>query len=304
MLQQTTTAAVAPYFAKFLARWPTVAALAAANDADVMAAWAGLGYYARARNLLACARAVAARDGEFPQTEAGLRELPGVGAYIAAAVAAIAFGERTAVVDANVERVIARLDALSDPLPQARKRIRSRVERLTPHERPGDFAQAMMDLGATICTPRAPRCLLCPLAAACQGRTADPQRFPVKPAKRAKPQRYGQAFWIERDGAVWLVQRKSTGMLGGMRALPDDGWSARVDGSGGAPLPGAWQRGGVVRHGFTHFDLELQLMLYLGSDCDRLAPGTGQWWPLEGIETAGLPTLFAKAARLAQAGDD
>lgn len=303
MLQQTTTAAVAPYFAKFLARWPTVQALAAAEDAEVMAAWAGLGYYARARNLLACARAVAERGGKFPTTEAGLRELPGVGAYIAAAVAAIAFGERAAVVDANVERVIARLDALTEPLPQARKAIRARVEHFTPRERPGDFAQAMMDLGATVCTPRSPRCLLCPLSAECRGRTAGPEQFPVKPAKRAKPQRRGQAFWIVREGAVWLVQRDAKGMLGGMRALPDDGWSARGDGSGRAPLPGEWQSGGVVRHGFTHFDLDLQLMLYLGGDCDRLAPESGQWWPLDRIESAGLPTLFAKAARLALARD-
>lgn len=301
MLQQTTVAAVGPYFAKFLARWPTVSDLAAAEDAEVMAAWAGLGYYARARNLLACARAVAARGGSFPETEAELRALPGLGAYTAAAVAAIAFGQPATVVDANVERVIARLYAIDEPLPAARKPIRVRAERLTPAKRPGDFAQAMMDLGATVCTPRNPRCLLCPLADHCIGRRDGAERFPVKPAKAAKPQRKGRAFWITRDHAVWLVQRPGLGMLGGMRALPDDGWSARSDGSAIAPLVGTWSAAGLVRHSFTHFDLDLQLMLYSGGDLDRLEGDSGEWWPLDRIAEAGLPTLFAKAARLALA---
>ena len=301
MLQQTTVAAVGPYFAKFLARWPTVNDLAAADDAAVMAAWAGLGYYARARNLLACARAVAALGGQFPQTEAELRALPGLGAYTAAAVAAIAFGEPATVVDANVERVVARLFALAEPLPAARKEIRRRAQQLTPAARPGDFAQAMMDLGATVCTPRNPRCLLCPLAHACAGRREGAERFPVKPPKAAKPQRRGRAFWIERAGSVWLVQRPGQGMLGGMRALPDDGWSARGDGAEAPPLAGSWQAGGVVRHSFTHFDLDLQLMLYSGDDLDRLDGEIGLWWPLDRIAEAGLPTLFAKAAQLALA---
>ena len=297
MLQQTTTAAVAPYFAGFLDRWPTVEALAAADDAEVMAAWAGLGYYARARNLLACARAVAARGGTFPGSEAELRALPGLGAYTAAAVAAIAFDQPETVVDANVERVVARLFAIGEPMPGARKAIRTRAEALTPQKRPGDFAQAMMDLGATVCTPRAPRCLLCPLAEVCAGRLADPERFPVKAAKKARPTRRGQAYWIERDGAVWLVTRPGNGMLGGMRALPDDGWAAGTDGSAQAPLPGPWTMAGAVRHTFSHFDLDLQLMLYSGNDCSRLG-GNGVWWPLGRIDEAGLPTLFAKAARL------
>ena len=298
MLQQTTTAAVAPYFAKFLQRWPTVEALAAAEDADVMAAWAGLGYYARARNLLACARAVLARGGEFPSTEAGLRELPGLGSYTAAAVAAIAFGERATVVDANVERVIARLYAIDTPLPQARPAIRAKAEALTPEHRPGDFAQAMMDLGATICTSRNPHCLLCPLAEGCQGRAAGPEQFPVKPARPAKPQRLGRAYWIARDGKVWLVRREGKGMLGGMRALPDDGWSARGDGAAPPPLTGPWQSLGQVRHSFTHFDLDLQLLLYSGEDWASLDSQPGEWWPLATLAEAGLPTLFAKAARL------
>ena len=298
MLQQTTTAAVAPYFAKFLARWPNVQALAAADEGAVMAAWAGLGYYARARNLIACAKAVAVAGGEFPRTEAELRSLPGLGAYTAAAVAAIAFGQRSAVVDANVERVIARLYAIDTPLPQARGAIRKRVDALAPTARPGDFAQAMMDLGATICTSRQPRCRLCPLAAQCAGQALGPERFPVKPLKKAKPQRRGQAFWIEQDNAAWLVRRAAKGMLGGMLALPDDGWNARGDGTGVPPLQGKWVPAGIIHHSFTHFDLDLQLMVYSGGDCSTLAAIDGEWWALDRLGEAGLPTLFAKAARL------
>ena len=297
MLQQTTTAAVAPYFAAFVRRWPTIEALAAAPEEEVMAAWAGLGYYSRARNLVACARVVAAGGG-FPESESELRKLPGLGAYTAAAVAAIAFGKRAVVVDANVERVVARLFAIEEPLPGAGKAIRAAADAITPHERPGDFAQAMMDLGATICTPREPRCLLCPLPAECEGRAkGDPAKLPVKAAKKAKPQRVGTAFWIERRGRVWLVRRPGRGMLGGMRALPDDGWNARADGTGDAPIPGGWRAGGVVRHTFTHFDLELGLAVYAGGAFDALEGG--EWWPVDEIDSAGLPTLFAKAAMLA-----
>jgi len=300
MLQQTTTAAVAPYFAEFTRRWPTVEALAAAEDGEVMAAWAGLGYYARARNLLACARAVAANGGIFPATEQGLRLLPGLGAYTAAAVAAIAFDERAVVVDANVERVVARLFAIGDPLPGGRMAIRDAADAITPSARPGDFAQAMMDLGATICTSRNPRCLLCPLSDRCRARAGgQPERYPVKPAKPAKPHRQGRAFWIERERSVWLVRRPGRGMLGGMRALPDDGWSARRDGSGEAPIAGEWQAGGFVRHGFTHFSLDLHLAVYSGDNWASLAAAEGEWWPLARLDEAGLPTLFAKAARLA-----
>lgn len=304
MLQQTTTAAVAPYFAKFIERWPTVEALAAAAEADVMAAWAGLGYYARARNLLACARVVAAAGGAFPVTEAGLRQLPGLGAYTAAALAAIAFGERAVVVDANVERVVSRLFAIGEPLPASRRAIRAKAAELTPQRRPGDFAQAMMDLGATVCTTRKPRCPLCSLARQCAALVqGDPARFPLKTAKPPKPRRAGRAFWIERNDAVWLVKRQPSGMLGGMRAMPDDGWSARGDGHGAPPLTGTWTGLGAVRHGFTHFDLELQLMLYSGDDLTSLAAEAGEWWQIGALEAAGLPTLFAKAARLALTRD-
>ncbi|PZU61881.1 MAG: A/G-specific adenine glycosylase, partial [Sphingobium sp.] len=210
MLQQTTVAAVGPYFEKFTVRWPTVEDLAASADADLMAAWAGLGYYARARNLLACARAVVAdHGGRFPDTEDALRALPGLGAYTAAAVAAIAFGRRAVVVDANVERVVARLFAIATPLPAARPDIRAAADSITPDLRAGDFAQAMMDLGATICTARNPACGICPLRQDCAAvRTADPAAFPVKAPKKAKPHRLGHAWWIERsDGQVWLVRR-------------------------------------------------------------------------------------------------
>ncbi len=301
MLQQTTVAAVGPYFEKFTRAWPTVTALAAADEGEVMAAWAGLGYYARARNLIACARAVAESGGVFPDTEDGLRQLPGLGAYTAAAVAAIAFGRRAVVVDANVERVVARLYAIDEPLPAARKAIRARAGELTPDQRSGDFAQAMMDLGATVCTSRAPRCLLCPLVEWCAGRRSGAEHSPVKAAKRAKPQRQGRAFWIARQGQVWLVRRAGKGMLGGMRALPDDGWSARGDGSGQPPLPGDWRSLGTVRHSFTHFDLELQLMLYSPEDWVSLGTEQGEWWAIDRLEEAGLPTLFAKAAALALA---
>lgn len=299
MLQQTTVAAVKPYFEAFTRRWPDVAALAAAPEDDVMAAWAGLGYYSRARNLVKCARAVAARGG-FPTTEEELRELPGLGAYTAAAVAAIAFAQRAVVVDANVERVVARLFAIDTPMPAARKPIRVAADAITPARRAGDFAQAMMDLGSSVCTAREPKCLLCPLAKACKARaTGDPARLPVKAPKKPKPLRRGCAFWIEREGEVWLVRREGKGMLGGMRALPDDGWSARADGTGEAPMPGTWESAGVVRHVFTHAALELSVVV------QRNAPAPdaeGEWWPIDRIDDAGLPTLFAKAARLVLAG--
>ena len=298
MLQQTTVAAVKSYFETFTMRWPTIEALAAASEEDVMAAWAGLGYYSRARNLVKAARAVA-ELGAFPDSEEGLRELPGLGAYTAAAVAAIAFGRRAAVVDANVERVVARLFNLTEPLPGVRKAIRTCADTITPDERAGDFAQAMMDLGSSICTAREPKCLLCPLAKDCRaGAEGDPAALPVKAPKRAKPVRQGKAYWMEKDGAVWLVRREGKGMLGGMRALPDDGWSASGDGSGEYPVDGRWQSLGMVRHTFSHFTIELSVERL---SIDAPPPGVGTWWPTATVGEAGLPTLFAKAARLALA---
>ncbi|TRD12249.1 A/G-specific adenine glycosylase [Erythrobacter insulae] len=295
MLQQTTVAAVKPYFEKFTVRWPNVDALAAAPDEDIMAAWAGLGYYSRARNLAKCAKAVSERGG-FPQTEPELRELPGLGAYTAAAIAAIAFGARAVVVDANVERVVSRLFNIEEPLPGSRKVIRARADEITPSARSGDFAQAMMDLGSSICTSKAPKCLACPLINPCEGRKAgEPERLPVKPPKKAKPQRSGTAFWIERDSHVWLVTRQGTGMLGGMKALPDDGWTARSDGTGAPPIEADWQEIGAVTHTFTHAHLSLCVQR---AETTSDPQGVGEWWPFSDIGEAGLPTLFAKAARL------
>ncbi|NWK98551.1 A/G-specific adenine glycosylase [Sphingobium lactosutens] len=304
MLQQTTVAAVGPYFAKFTERWPSVEHLAASEDADLMAAWAGLGYYARARNLLACARAVVRdHDGRFPDTEDGLRALPGVGAYTAAAVAAIAFGRRAVVVDANVERVVARLFAIDTPLPAARTEIRAMADRITPEARAGDFAQAMMDLGATICTSRNPACGICPLRQGCAAvLTADPAAFPVKAAKKAKSHRLGHGWWIERDGHVWLIRRPDKGLLGGMRALPSSDWSATPDAT--PPVAALWTTvDEPVAHVFTHFSLALTMHhTHVGQDVTP--EGEGEWWPIARIGEAGLPTLFARAAEAVRKDKD
>ncbi|HEX8224568.1 MAG TPA: A/G-specific adenine glycosylase [Allosphingosinicella sp.] len=285
MLQQTTVAHAAPYFETFTRRWPTVEALAAAADGEVMAAWAGLGYYARARNLIACARAVAEDlGGVFPDSEEGLRRLAGIGRYTAAAIAAIAFGRRAVVVDANVERVVARLFAVTTPLPAAREEIYRLAGSITPDADAGDFAQAMMDLGATICTPRSPGCGRCPLARFCAARAGgNPARYPVKAAKAPRPRRQGIAYWLEHDGHVLLVRRPARGLLGGMLALPTDGE--------GAPAEAEWREAGSVDHVFTHFALTMRLLC---ADAERRPEGT--WWPIDRIGEAGLPTLFARLA--------
>ena len=280
MLQQTTVAAVTPRFERFVSRWPTIEALAAAADEEVLSEWAGLGYYARARNLIACAREVAAR-GAFPHTEAELRKLPGVGDYTAAAIAAIAFGQAAVVVDANVERVTARLHGLKHP---AKTQIHDAVAAMTPARDAGDFAQAMMDLGATICRPRNPLCGQCPLRGDCAAfASGSPEQFPAPKAKREKPVRYGTAHWIERDGTVWLVRRPSKGLLGGMAALPGGEWTQERQRTG-AVL-------GQVRHVFTHFALELAIVP--AND----PPADGWWQPLASIDEAGLPTLYRRAVQ-------
>ena len=284
MLQQTTVAAVRPYFEAFTRRWPTVEALAAAPEQEVMHAWAGLGYYARARNLVACARTVAEdHGGRLPDTEEELARLPGIGRYTSAAIAAIAFGRRAVVVDGNVERVVARLHGVEDPLPGARAKLHSLADQLTPDGQSGDFAQAMMDLGATICTPRAPACGRCPVAARCAARASgEPERFPVKAVKRPKPRRSGTAFWLERSGEVLLVRRPDKGLLGGMLAFPTDE----------APALLRWQDAGAIEHVFTHFTLTMRLQ------CARTTglKADGIWCPVDRIAEAGLPTLFAKLA--------
>jgi A/G-specific adenine glycosylase len=282
MLQQTTVAHARPYFEAFTARWPTVESLAAAGDGEVMAAWAGLGYYARARNLVACARTVAQdHGGRFPDTEAELRKLPGIGRYTAAAVAAIAFGRRAVAVDANVERVVARLFAVEEPLPRARERLYVLADSITPVEGAGDFAQAMMDLGSAICTPRAPECGRCPLAFCCQARRQGiPDLYPRKAPKTARPRRTGTAYWLEHDGHVLLVRRPASGLLGGMLALPES-----------APAEAEWHEAGSVDHVFTHFALTTRVL------CATAAVRAGGlWWPIERLDEAGLPTLYAKAA--------
>ena len=232
MLQQTTVEAVKPYFSAFLAKWPDVQALAATPVEDVMRAWAGLGYYSRARNLKACANLVAALPGGFPDTEEELRALPGIGAYTAAAIAAIAFDRRAAVVDGNVERVTARLFDIRTPLPDAKREIRAAVEALVPGKRPGDFAQAMMDLGATICTPKRPRCMLCPLRGDCRAlASGDPELLPLRAPKAERPKRAGVAYVATTaDGAILMRTRPEKGLLGGMTEVPNAGWSEKRGG--------------------------------------------------------------------------
>jgi A/G-specific adenine glycosylase len=291
MLQQTTVATVKAYFARFTTRWPTVVALAAADEAEVMAAWAGLGYYTRARNLVACARIVAAHG--FPRDEAALRTLPGIGAYTAAAIAAIAFGQRAVVVDGNVERVVARLFALDDPLRQAKADVRHLADTITPGARSGDFAQAMMDLGATICVPRTPRCDLCPLRAHCRGfALGNPADYPRRPAKATKPERSATAWWVEQNDHILLARRPPRGLLGGMLALPSS-----LD----SPLPQGFASAapfGRVTHVFTHFRLTLDIAP-AAPDPGCVLPPDAQWWPKATLAEAGLPTLFAKAAKVA-----
>jgi len=305
MLQQTTVAAVRPHFARFTQRWPTVQALAAAPDEEVMTAWAGLGYYARARNMLACARVVAAdHGGQFPDSEAVLLTLPGIGRYTAAAIAAIAFARRAVVVDGNVERVVARLFAVETPLPAAKPELYALTDTITPSDRPGDFAQAMMDLGATLCTPRNPLCALCPLDRNCAAFAAgDPARLPRKAPKAARPRRRGTIFWIEHDGEVLLVRRPDKGLLGGMRALPTGPWIETDSGLADAPAPLDWRWiDGHVEHVFTHFALELRVArASLEKGC--VPQLGGEWWAIERLDAAGLPTVFAKAARHAIEGD-
>jgi A/G-specific adenine glycosylase len=278
MLQQTTVATVTPRFARIVGRWSTVRAPAAAKAEDILQERAGLGYYARDRNLIASARIVAANG--FPTTEVELRRLPGVGAYTAAAIAAIAFGQRAAVIDTNVTRVIARLHGLAAP---GQAEIRTLAEAMTPADNPGDFAQAMMDLGATICAPRSPNCQACPLQGDCEAfARGNPEAFPVATASKPRPTRYGTALWTEREGQVWLVRRPAKGLLGGMAALPGSDWSE--DQARAATALAS------IRHIFTHFALELDVVASAEPE------GDGWWQPLARLDEAGLPTLYAKAA--------
>jgi A/G-specific adenine glycosylase len=303
MLQQTTVATVGDYFRKFVARWPTVQALAAAPIDDVLSAWAGLGYYARARNLHACARTVSERhDGLFPETEEGLRALPGIGPYTAAAIRAIAFDHPASAVDGNVERVIARLFAIRTPLPDAKPEIKARAASLVPQQRAGDYAQAMMDLGATVCTPRSPRCVICPLMKNCRARKEGiAEELPARAPKAEKPTRRGLAFVLaNRDGAILLRKRPARGLLGGMDEVPSSPWREGrlviADALGEAPVPAKWKvLEGGVRHTFTHFHLELAVARATAttSRLAKLAPGSA-WVEIDKLDERALPTVMRK----------
>jgi A/G-specific adenine glycosylase len=297
MLQQTTVAAVKPYFEAFRRRWPDAAALAAAPTEAVMQQWAGLGYYARARNLHACAKAVVAEyGGQFPATEAGLRQLPGIGPYTAAAIAAIAFGEPAVAVDGNIERVIARLHAIDTPLPAAKPLIKDHAAALLSRERPGDFTQALMDLGATICTPRRPVCNLCPLKAFCQAAVRlTPEEWPRKAAKPARPERRGAAFFLRRGDDILLRTRPSHGLLGGMTEVPGTPWAGdynSADALREAPMMADYQLLDIrIAHQFTHFNLTLDIFV---ADVGRAAkaPQGCRW--VKDIDAEALPSIMRK----------
>ncbi|WP_313388994.1 A/G-specific adenine glycosylase, partial [Rhodospirillum rubrum] len=306
MLQQTTVPAVIPYFQAFLARWPTVTDLAAAPLDEVLTAWAGLGYYARARNLHKCAQTIATwRDGTFPATEDELHTLPGIGTYTAAAIAAIAFGQPAVVMDGNIERVMARLFAETEPLPQGKKALYARAAQLTPTAHPGEHAQALMDLGATLCTPRKPACGLCPWRDPCLGRRLGlAETLPAKAPKKLKPTRCGIAFWVTRpDGTVLLRRRPESGLLGGMIEVPSTPWredpwtlaEARAE----APLPAEWvPLAGRVRHTFTHFHLDLDVV---AGRVGARANARGLWVPFDQFDRHALPAVMLKVVRLALA---
>lgn len=305
MLQQTTVQTVIPYFHRFIDRWPGIEDLATAPLDDVLAAWAGLGYYARARNLHRCALVVSGQlGGQFPDSEADLRELPGIGDYTAAAVAAIAFDRKATVVDGNVERVVARLFAVETPLPKAKPELKRLADGLTPAKRPGDYAQAMMDLGATVCAVTRPKCDACPLAGLCRARAKGiAQDLPRRKPKAKRPTRRGIAFWIvEPDGAVLLQRRPESGLLGGMMGLPstewrEDAWTkteARTKAKNEAPMAAEWQSlPGLVRHSFTHFHLELEI--WAGRAQTKILAENKRWVTLDDLDRQALPTVMKKA---------
>ncbi len=301
MLQQTTVAAVRSYYLKFLKLWPGVADLAGASQDDVLRAWAGLGYYARARNLHACAKVIM-RDwnGKFPATEAELRTLPGIGPYTSAAIAAIAFDRSHAAVDGNVERVMARLYAIETPLPAAKPEIREKTQSLVPQKRAGDFAQALMDLGATICAPRAANCQICPWADHCEGRRAGiAESLPRKLPKAKIPTRHGIAFWVEReDGCVLLRRRPQKGMLGGMMEFPSSDWGSRKPAPAIPPVSARWRkRQALIEHTFTHFHLQLEVWrAEISGPPDYAAGGDFTWVHKDALGDEALPSLMRKVA--------
>ncbi len=300
MLQQTTVAAVKDYFLRFAQTWPDVHALADADLEDVLKAWAGLGYYARARNLHKCAKVISNEYyGQFPQTTAELQKLPGIGPYTSGAIAAIAFGNSVAAVDGNVERVLARYHALETPLPDLKAEVKSLAQALVPDQRCGDFAQALMDLGATVCAPRKANCLICPWSASCEGRKLGiAETLPRKAPKKAKPTRYGVCFWIERqDGAVLLRRRPERGLLGGMTEVPSTQWTEHGAASPEeqAPLNGSWARlNGVVTHTFTHFHMELEIWKLTGEAGAKAPDGDYRWVRKADLAGEALPSVMRK----------
>jgi A/G-specific adenine glycosylase len=305
MLQQTTVVTVKGYFEAFLKRWPSVSDLAAADLDEVLHAWQGLGYYARARNLHKCARVVADEfEGRFPESEDALIKLPGIGPYTAAAVAAIAFDLKTVPVDGNIERVISRLYAIKEPLPGSKPRIKKLVSAALERERPGDFAQALMDLGATVCTPRSPLCVTCPVSNVCDGyKLGNAAQFPKKAPKKPKPTRRGVVFWVVRgDGAVLIRRRPEKGLLGGMMEFPSTDWNEMPWTEEAAlkytPIEApSWRRlSGTVRHTFTHFHLELVVLVGV---MDKLGTEPGIWCPVERLPDFALPTVMKKVVNLA-----
>lgn len=303
MLQQTTVAAVTKYFIRFTTRWPTVQALAAADDADVMGEWAGLGYYARARNLLKCARVVATEHaGTFPEDHAALLDLPGIGPYTAAAISSIAFDLRHVVVDGNVERVMARLHDVHTPLPAAKPELTALAEELTPQARTGDYAQAVMDLGATICTPKNPACGICPWRTPCQARMEGTAlQLPKKTPKKPKPVRHGTLYLAQRDDGAWLLEtRPDKGLLSGMLGWPGSDWidTGLNRPAGAPPMPADWTLlDGEVRHTFTHFHLILSVFT---ARVGRANPERGHFIERDNFRPSDLPTVFRKAFDLTQ----
>jgi A/G-specific adenine glycosylase len=295
MLQQTTVPTVIPYFQRFLETWPTVQDLANAPLDDVLHLWQGLGYYSRARNLHKCAKKIVEDfQGIFPEDEALLKKLPGIGDYTAAAIRSIAFNQPSVVIDGNIERVISRLFLINDPLPTSKPIIKTQATKIISHDHPGDYAQALMDLGSLICTPTSPKCLECPIESHCKAKGKNPEAYPKRLAKAEKPQRYGSLFWIENDkGEVLIEKRPEKGLLAGLMGFPTTEWTTHKDDTG-FPFKGSWQKmPQPITHTFTHFHLTLEV--YKGTTTKKVQ---GLWVKREDFHRYAIPTLMKKAIKL------